>query len=373
MEAVWTYEVGTRGYRAPASDVKATNDGGDAKLDVYLANVSAKGYYGYCAPEHRVGAAPTEKFRAYGYCVLDNDFTFFPTPPEGSLRVTAAHEFFHMIQFNYESYEDSWIMEATATWMEERFADDVNDNRYYLVDSQLHVPSVPLDKFGQACCQQYGNWIFFERLSHKYGVDAVRALWRRMDTLSGPDNYSVQSVRNYLVSSGTTFAKFYTAFAAGNLFPSTFYSEGAFYTKDHAPLTRTWSYTPKLRYVTGIKANLSHLTSRNYGFRPGSNMTGTWFLSIKVDGPVTAAGPGAQALIVSKNGSISSRPIPLNSNGVGKVQVPFSAGKVKLITLTLANASTRYADCFSGQTEWSCNGGVPDPARQFTFSAVASR
>jgi hypothetical protein len=35
------------------------------------------------------------------------------------LKVTAAHEFFHAVQFAYDIGEDGWLMESTATWMEE--------------------------------------------------------------------------------------------------------------------------------------------------------------------------------------------------------------------------------------------------------------
>jgi len=379
MEAVWTYEVGTRGYRAPASDETATNNGGDAKLDVYLANVSGDGLYGYCAPEAPVGPTPTERYRGYGYCVLDDDYVGFPTPPEGSLKVTAAHEFFHMIQFNYDAFEDHWIMEATATWMEERFADDVNDNRFYLADSQMHVPSVPLDKFGNACCQQYGNWIFFERLSKRYGVDFVRTLWQRMDTLSGPDDYSVLALRNLLAAHGTTFTKFYTGFAAGNLFPQKFYEEGGHYSDDRAPITTGWNFTPRLRFLNTRKTVLSHLTSRNYAFRPSAKMTGTWYLTVKVDGPDQvgniAAPAGAEVIIVKKSGAITTKLIPLNTSGVGKVKIAFGAGVVKYATLTLVNGSTHYTNCYpmNNPTEWSCNGGTPDPGKTYKFSAVASR
>ena len=367
MEAVWTYEVGTRGYRAPASDLAATNNGGDAKLDVYLANVSGQGLYGYCAPE---GLVAGEQYRAYGYCVLDDDYVGFPTSPVGSLKVTAAHEFFHMIQFNYDVFEDSWIMEATATWMEERYADSVNDNRYYLPDSQMHRPSTPLDTFS-GCCQQYGNWIFFERLSRAYGVDAVRTIWQRLDTAAGkPDDYSVQAIKHVLIHHKTTFSKFYTAFAAGNLFPKKFYEEGSFYLNYRAPVSTAWKFTPRARFVTGKKTSLTHLTSRNYAFVPGSTMKGTWFLTVTVDGAANAPGQGAEVIIVKKNKALVTKRITLNQAGNGKVRVSFGAGTIKRITLTLANASTNYT-CWKG-TAWACM-GTPPPARTIKFSAVASR
>ena len=82
------------------------------------------------------------KWLASGYCVLDNDFAEaqYGAPPMHSLRVTAAHEFFHAVQFAYDYGEDPWLMEATATWMEERVADDVNDNRQYLPYGQVGAP-----------------------------------------------------------------------------------------------------------------------------------------------------------------------------------------------------------------------------------------
>ena len=46
--------------------------------------------------------------------------------------MTAAHEFFHAVQFAYDAADDQWFMESTATWMEDEIYDDVNDNLQYL-------------------------------------------------------------------------------------------------------------------------------------------------------------------------------------------------------------------------------------------------
>jgi hypothetical protein len=128
MEKVWSYETGKLGYRKPVTD---GNHGGNSRFDVYLKNVGDKGYYGYCAAEYY---ARSDHDLASGYCVLDNNFSYaeFHAKPIDSMRVTAAHEFFHAIQYAYQLTEDRWLYESTATWMEERFADDVNDNRQYL-------------------------------------------------------------------------------------------------------------------------------------------------------------------------------------------------------------------------------------------------
>jgi hypothetical protein len=114
MKSVWTKEVGKLGYRRPVTDGR--RGGGSDQFDVYLSDVGAKGLYGYCAPEF---TKPGYRRLASGYCVLDNDFARaqFGARPSNSLKVTAAHEFFHAIQFAYDYLEDPWMMEATATWM----------------------------------------------------------------------------------------------------------------------------------------------------------------------------------------------------------------------------------------------------------------
>ncbi len=182
MGKVWKTEVGQLGYRKPIGDKKR---GGNAKLDVYLKELGDRGIYGYCTPERKVRG---HKWLASGYCVLDNDFAEaqYGAPPMQSLRVTAAHEFFHAVQFAYDYGEDPWLMEATATWMEERFADDVNDNRQYLPYGQVGNPSRPLDTFNRQGFNQYGNWTFFEYLSNRFGTGIVRQIWSRAGAYQAP-------------------------------------------------------------------------------------------------------------------------------------------------------------------------------------------
>ncbi len=79
------------GFRPPPRDGR---HGGDGRFDVYLKDLGSQGLYGYCAPEYRV---PGLRQVASGYCVLDDDFARrqYGANPKVSLRVTAAHEFFH--------------------------------------------------------------------------------------------------------------------------------------------------------------------------------------------------------------------------------------------------------------------------------------
>ncbi len=43
------------------------------------------------------------------------------------------------MQYAYDAEDDRWLMEATATWMEERLADGANDNRQYLPYGQVQA------------------------------------------------------------------------------------------------------------------------------------------------------------------------------------------------------------------------------------------
>ena len=196
LEAVVAFETGTLGYRHPATDGVR---GGNAQFDVYLSQIGDDGLYGFCAPEEKV---PGQRFVYSGYCVLDNDFTEFPLGPLPSLQVTAAHEFFHAIQFDYDATEDRWFMEATATWVEEQYADAIDDNRQYLPYGQLGRPRQPLDEFDSFGQSQYGNWLFIELLSQDFGPDVVRRIWNQADATRGaPDRYSTEAVRR-VVSAG---------------------------------------------------------------------------------------------------------------------------------------------------------------------------
>jgi len=364
MESVWAYEVGSKGYRAPAPDGK---HGGNSKLDIYLADVGADFLYGYCAPEYYV---PHQNRRASGFCVLDNDFAFsqFGAPPLNSLKVTAAHEFFHAIQFNYDFKEDRWIMEATATWMEERYADNINDNRQYLDAGQLGVPGTPLDIFQNSGAAQYGNWIFFERLSKKYGAGAIKTIWKSLDGTKGATNdYSIKAVRKYTVSKGVPFPRFYADFAAGNLSPVDVYDEGEFYNATplaHAP----WPLTTPGQKANPPTKTLNHLTSAGYRFEtdPGGTTT---TINLEVNAPNTTSGPAAYVQVFRTDGTVSRAAITLDSTGDGIKTVGFDPATVDSVTLTLANGSTRY-DCFKG-TGWSCHGTPLDDGKPFSFVATA--
>ncbi|MDN4174251.1 hypothetical protein QWY28_14905 [Nocardioides sp. SOB77] len=364
LKKVWRQEVTKMGYRRP---VKDGNRGGNGKFDVYLKELGGKGLYGYCVPEYRKKGT---RWVASGYCVLDNDFAQaqFGAPPIKSLKVTAAHEFFHAIQFAYDFHEDRWLMESTATWMEERVADGADDNRQYLSASQVKLPTSSLDVFQPSGFAQYGNWTFWEYLGRRFGNGIVKQVWNKAGAFKGaPNMYSAQALRKTVGRRGGGLPSVFAAYAASNTAPARYYPEGSAWPR--AGFTKRVTLSKGSRRDSS-SVTINHLASRNIGVRPAADLSGRkWRLRITVNAPKRAAGSAVHVLVRNKSGAWSRKTVALNRSGYGKKMVSFNAKKVSGVTITLANASTRYR-CFKG-TNLSCRGLSRDQGRTFALKVAA--
>ncbi|WP_137294677.1 MXAN_6640 family putative metalloprotease [Nocardioides dongxiaopingii] len=363
MGKVWKHHVRTLGYRPPAPDGRR---GGNALFDVYLKDLGSKGVYGYCAPERKV---PGESKQASGFCVLDNDFAReqFGRRPLETLRVTAAHEFFHAIQFAHDFGEDPWLMESTATWIEGRFAARVDDNRIYLPYGQLGRPGTSLDLYEPSGYAHYGNWTFWEFLADRLGPDVVRDVWWRAGTGGRmPDDYSTQALRRVLAEHGGLRRRF-AAYAAGNTMPARTYPEGSAYAAAPVTTRRVTASRPRVR----LAPRIDHLSSRSVVLRPGRSLARRWRLEVRIDGPDAVRSPAALVTVRRADGSVQRRQVRLDRTGAGRVRVAFGRRAVRTVTVTLANASTRVL-CDTG-TSLACQGSPLDDRVRFRTTAVAVR
>jgi hypothetical protein len=381
MEDVWAAEVGTLGYRAPKSDVTSVENGGNALLDVYLVDIGGGGLYGYCTSDDP-NLDPSSGYPSWdmsAYCVLDNDYDisqFGYADPMDPLQVTAAHEFFHAVQFSYDIGEDRWLMESTSTWMEEHVYDTINDNRQYLSVSPLTQPLVPLDK--STGFQMYGTWIFWQFLTEYVGgavpdPNIVRAVWRKADGRPGaPDMYSTQALAVAVGARtiGGTRWRFrwaFADFAVWNARPAKYYDEGGAYPTGKVVKTVTLT---KAAPSTKSTAKLDHLTNRYVAVRRGSGLKATARLRVTVDGPGYATGPEASVVVIRKSGKAGYKVVDLNNAGDGAVTVAFDTTVARVVVI-MTNASTRYTNCYADLTSFACFGGVPlDQNRSYTFRAA---
>jgi hypothetical protein len=380
FQNVWATEVGAFGYRAPRSDAASPNNQGGPLFDVYLADIGGDPVplFGYCTTDDPNASNPAYPFYAFSaYCVVDNDFANFGTAhsPQEFLEVTAAHEFFHAIQFAYDAAEDLWILEGTAAWIEDEVYPAINDNLTFLARSPASSPGTPVDRGDGGF--EYGAWLFFRYLSERLVGDRaiVREIWTRADgseLAAFGDEYSIRAVRAALAARGKAWKSGFVRFARDNR--TRRYAEGFAYPV--APTARTWAIRPSRPSSRWQNPRLSHLANRFYSFKPGKGVRGRARLRFIVDLPVLKTGPAANILIVWRTGTTSLLPIRLNRLGNGTRRVTFRRDRITRVDLILTNTSTRYdhRTCWQGYTSYSCGGALPrDDGRVYRFRADLAR
>lgn len=375
MSEVWAKEITDYGYRPPKSDITSANPGPDGNIDVYLADIGDFAY-GYCASDD-----PNLEDPAYLYydmsafCVFDNDYSPVQFPPPSTsgipgLEVTAAHEFFHAVQFAYDFWEDLWLMEGTSTWMEDEVYDDVNDNVGYLPYGQLGNPRTPVDK--GSGLTMYGNWIFWRFLSESFGTapgtpdpTIIRDIWTYADgSAVGQDDYSTQAAGRVTSERGVPFRWAYANFGMYNVAPALFYEEGAIYPTP--PVTRSYAIT---KANGGARGNVTtnHLTNSYIEFRRGRGVSTVAKLLIGLNLPPYKTGPEVSAVVFRTDGSVKFLVYGVPRDGDLTIKVPFARGTVRRVVLVLTNASTRFS-CWES-TVYSCQGSSWDDGWNYYYVA----
>ena len=371
MNTTWRKEIGSMGYKKPRSDFRSgPHHGGNpnGKIDIFIANIGNRGLYGYCTTDDPLINRNTHRQNS-AYCVFDNDFrrSEFPTGASklAALKVTAAHEFFHAIQFAYDTFEDRAFMEGTATWMEDEVFTGVNDNVQYLqqgspmdpVNNAQRGPWVPLDT-GHASVQ-YGTWIWYRFLTEVHNDAIIKQIWVKS---VGKANYGFKSIAAILVARGSSLTAMLAQFGSWNVAPASFYAEGARYPTAgvfpggtlNAPQAVTWDF------------GMFHLSNDYVAVTPGAALT----LTLTIDFPPGAG--AATAVRFGTDGSVTLLPIPLNANGDGLLAVPFAATTTSKVVVVVTNPGIRFV-CRQG-TVFSCSGSPIDDylSGEFVITADAA-
>ena len=273
-ETVWTQEIGAIGYREPLPDGTL---GDDNRLDVYVDDLGSDGVFGYCTSDDPNVDVPGV-FAVWAYCVVDDDYApgqygSVHTPQE-FLGVTSAHEFNHASQFAYDWLEDVWLLEGTATNIEETVYPNVNDNVVFLHGrSPLTRPQSPLDRggFGDS---EYGSWIFWRFLEETMAAGdptIVREIWERADASGSAafgDQYSLQAARTELAERGQVFPNVFARFVTANRLRD--YDDAVTAGYPRPPLTARYKLG-RAHQAVGWKAwRINHLAARIVRFAPRS-------------------------------------------------------------------------------------------------------
>jgi hypothetical protein len=222
FEHVYAVENGELGWRPPTSDgSKGCNAGAPAncadRTDVYVKELGSQGIYGYAAPD-----PDQDSFSQAAYLVLDNDYnaTQFPRyqgNPLPPMEVTAAHEYNHVLQFGYDTAQDTWMFESSATWMEDRVYTDVNDYLQYLMP-WVQMTFVPLTQFNLSDgndplnVKVYGDAVWNRWIDRRFGPDTIRDAWAASRKTS-PKSFAPAAYDSSLHAKGSGFYQSFSQFA----------------------------------------------------------------------------------------------------------------------------------------------------------------
>jgi len=327
LEHVWGREVPFMG-RAPLPDNGDLSDPDNPndKLDVFLRNLQPQRIYGYCAAD-----GPSNASQVPAFCVLDDDYVGYGTPPTKARQVTAAHEFFHAIQFSWDIGEDLWFMEGTAVWMEDYVYDSVNDNYQYLATSPIRNPRTSLDYAANTF--PYGSFIFFTYASERRGAAVIRDFWEA--AVGQPT--SLQAI--YGVVGAAAWSRFFATFGSWNTLPLHSYSERASYPTPAWDLKKTLTARST---TTGRRTpSISHLGNSATLVTPGSKLRAGKRLLVEIDGPNKSLHPAALLQRRYRDGHVTHTLIALNAAGNGRTLVQFNRKLLNSIVVVLSNTN-RY-------------------------------
>lgn len=216
-------EVSNLGYREAPDDLGIAG----IEYDVYIQALSP-GLYGFTSADSDIAKTPQEN-----YIVMDNDFNNgHATMGIDGARVTAAHEYFHAIQFGYRSpfvnSGEVFYYELCSVWMEDVVYDDINDYFQYL-SGYFERGNI---SFNETHNFNLGEAVWNHFLEKKFGE---RTLLRRTWEIMESTLPVMEAIDRSLQEKGSSFVDEFAELAVWNYFTGDradsiqFYEEGVAY------------------------------------------------------------------------------------------------------------------------------------------------
>lgn len=213
-ELGWPYPKGDGDEGEPDSSTQ------EDRLDIYLSDLCDESdfrpcVFGYVSPDDNSSSCRNAPYLCSAHLVLDNDYSEFgASGGELGLRVTTAHEYNHVLQFNLDANQDAWMLESTATWSEEQvFPEDDDWVRSYM-ESWAQESTVPITKpvfrfYGTAV---WNHWL--ENGDNSFGPDVILNAWESSRDVT-PKDYAVGAYDDAIKDEGGAgFPQEFAAFTA---------------------------------------------------------------------------------------------------------------------------------------------------------------
>ncbi len=225
-EYSWRILMDTLGFDPPPIDNALS-----PQTDIYVTNLSGLAY-AYTYPENSVSSTPDQPKDYTAYTTIDNDYkeSGYLTSGLDGMRVTVAHEFFHVVQLGYNWWDsnglpgssggDQYFLEWSSTWFEERAYPEVDDYIQYL-DAFFYRPNksiwdfddyaYALGPFIRYLTDVYNDESFirkvWEKIKHEYALQAL------METIESYDGDLVLRYNNYVTACYFTGSRYDARYA----------------------------------------------------------------------------------------------------------------------------------------------------------------
>lgn len=273
-EYVYRILIDTLGFDPPPVD----NYEG-AETDIYILNFAGSAY-AYTHPEDAVTTTSrTEDWTAY--MEIDNDYaeSSYTTSGLDGLRVTIAHEYFHVVQLGYNWYlnngltgsrnGDTYFLEWSSTWFEERAYPDVDDYVQYL-GNFFYNPGRSLWDFYYA----YAMGPFLYYLQKVYDQDVLPKTWEKIKS-----HYALQALMDVVAEYGGDLATQYNNYVNACYFTGTRYDETFAVAPDAASFPELSITTQPFSDPLTIDATVKPLATNPYSI----SFTASQYLKLNVE------------------------------------------------------------------------------------------
>lgn len=381
FENVFTTENSGFGYNAPPADGAK---GGNSKFDVYIKDIDGgtTKLYGFASPEDDSGLASaclTTSTGCTSWMGMDNDYANIcagqaSSCQTNSIKVTAAHEYFHAVQFGYFVNQPGWLAESTASWMEDEVYDTINDNYQYKDMFVTPEQSLDLVQGDGASDNGYRDWFFQRFISEKYGRNNIKKIFESGAASCGSSandvalRLCVYNLYDTILQQNTgaptlkgVFADFaqrnYTKVGADGI-----YKEGASY-QDIAIATTHTTYP-----VTTQTSTLNHLAAKYYQFTAAD--TNNNVLTITFNGP-DGKDFAAKIIKVTSGGTKTEDAITLDSStNDGTYTFAGFGSTYSKVILVAANTGKIASDATMTGAKVNTNGSTD--ALSYSYSASSA-
>lgn len=328
LAKVWTTEIEQMGFTAPL-----VPDG--TRTPIRLCNIDPN-LYGYCAP---VQQSPTDSYAAAA-CTLRNDYAGFQDPgidgpdPLAPLKVTAAHEFFHAVQFGKAFNEPLWLMEGTAVWMENEVYPAIHDYLQYLPFSGIRQSRVPFYS-EQSLYTPYADFALFKAISgYLGGPVVVKEIWNYLG--QNPTTSALAAIQHVSAVHKRSLTSVMLTYAIWNTLPAHSYPDANLYRPAGWWLRTTLDRTK--RALPGTRVKVFSLADAAVAITRGSRVVSSTRLQIGVTGPTGSAGGWFTVRRQLVNGTYTVSQYRIGARGT-VVTIPFNTS-VTYVAITLDNVAT---------------------------------